>query len=211
MFEYAFNLAGKDAIIKEFDIADATAVSLGELVRITDGKVVTGGTDYTTPYAGVTLFKKVASDGVTRMKLYCTPHAVFAVDPIETTVSATPSATVWTDTVVLLNSTADKANGGYLKIKSLATAATGTYNVGDEIAITDSAVNTVTGAFPGNTTVGDVGLFFPPIGGIGVTASATNALTLTWAATTGTALQVVGHDFIRNKVLVMIKLHQFSN
>jgi hypothetical protein len=117
---------------------------------------------------------------------------------------------VWTDSTVLLNSTADAANGGKLKIKAKAAAATGTFSVGDIIPITDSATNTLTGVFGGNTTVGDSAYFFPPVASTGATASATNALTLTWAATTGTALRVVDHDLENNKVYFMFKLHRFS-
>jgi hypothetical protein len=211
MFEYVYDMVSEKPVMKEFDIDDATAVALGELVRITEGKVVAGGTDYTTPYAGVTAEAKAANDGKVRIKVYCSPFAVFAVNPIRTTVTETPSATVWTDSVVLLNTTSDKGNGGYLVIKGKAVGATGTYAVGDKKAVTDSATNTLTGSFAGNTTVGDSADFYPPIGNTGVTASADNARTLTWAATSGTALEVVGHDFTREKVEVMIKLHQFSN
>lgn len=211
MFEYVYDMVSEKPVIKEFDIADATAVALGELVRVTEGKICVGGTDYTTPYVGATAEAKAANDGKTRIKVYCSPFAVFAVSPIRTTVSATPSATVWTDSVVLLNTTSDKANGGYLVIKGKAAAATGTFSVGDKKAITDSATNTLTSTFAGNTTVGDSADFYPPVGNTGVTASATNALTLAWAATSGTALEVVDHDFSREKVHVMVKLHQFSN
>jgi len=211
MFKASYNMVGEKNVLKEFDVADATAVKLGELVRVTDGKVVAGGTDYTTPYAGIAAEAKTANDGKVRILVYCSPFQVFEVDPIYTEVSASASGTVWTDSVYLLNTTADKANGGYLVIKGKAAAATGTFKVGDKIAITDSATNTLTGVFAGNTTIGDSALLFPPIGAVGITASATNGLTLVWAATSGTALQVVGHDFKRNKLLVMIKLHQFSN
>jgi len=211
-FKPIYNMNGvRSPVMKEFDIADATAISMYELVRVTDGKVVAGGTDYTTPYAGVTMESKAANDGKTRIIVACSPFQVFEVDPVATTVSASASATVWTDTVKLLNTTSDIANGGYLVIKEKAASATGTFQVGDKISITDSATNTLTGTFAGNTTVGDKGLLFPPIGNLGVTASATNALTLVWAATSGTALQCVGHDFKRNKIHVMIKLHEFSN
>jgi hypothetical protein len=211
MFEYVYDMVSEKPVIKEFDIADGTAVALGELVRITEGKVVAGSTDYTTPYAGVTAEAKAANDGKLRIKLYCSPFAVFAVAPIRTTVTETPSATVWTDSTTLLNTTADKGNGGYLVIKGKGTGATGTFAVGDKKAISDSATNTLTSTFAGNTTVGDYADFYPPVGNTGVTASADNARTLTWAATSGTALEVVDHDFTREKVHVMVKLHQFSN
>lgn len=215
MFEYAYDLSGCSyPVIKEFDIADATAVSNGELVRFTDGYIVAGGTDYTTPYLGVTAEAKTANDGKVRISVYCSPSAVFRVGPIVTTVTATPSTTVWTDSTVLLNTTADIANGAKLKIKAKASAATGTFLVGAVIPVTDSATNTLTGAaasFPGSTTVGDSAYLFPAIGKLGATASATNALTLTWAATSGTAIEVVDHDLDNNKVLVAIKLHQFSS
>ncbi len=212
MLEYAYDLSGcATPVIAEFDIAAATACSKGEAVRVTDGYVVTGGTDYTTGYTGVTLSAKAANDGTTRIKCYVSPTAVFAVAPIATTVSATPSGTVWTDSVVLLNTTNDTSNGGKLKIKSKAAAATGTYTVGQIIKVTDSTTNTLTGVFAGNTTVGDVALFFPPINALGATLSATNGLTITWAATTGTAIKVVDHDFVNNKVLVMFKIHSFAN
>jgi len=221
MFEYAYDLSGcAYPVIKEFDCADATALSKGEAVLLpvaasgTTGIVTAGGTTYTTGYLGVTVEAKVASDGKVRIKVYCSPTAVFRAVPIETTVSATPSTTVWTDSVVLLNTTADAANGGKLKITAKAAAATGTFVVGKVIPITDSATNTLTGAaasFPGSTTVGDVAYFFPPIGSAGVTVSATNALTLVWAATTGTAIRVVDHDLVNDKVYFMFALHRFAN
>lgn len=221
MFEYAYDLSGTAfPVIKEFDIADATAVSKGEAVLLpvaasgTIGVVTAGGTTYTTGYLGVTAESKAANDGKTRIKVYCSPTAVFKADPIVTTVTATPSETVWTDSTVLLNTTNDAANGGKLKIKSKAAAATGTFLVGKVVPITDSATNTLTGAaasFPGSTTVGDSAYFFPPIGSTGATMSATNALTLTWAATTGTAIRVVDHDLDNNKVLFMFALHRFGN
>lgn len=211
-FEYAYDLiAAGRPVMKDFDVADATAIIKGELVRFTDGYVVAGGTDYTTAYLGVAAESKTANDGKTRIRVYCSPTAVFKVDPITTTVTASPSATVWTDSTVLLNSTADIANGAKLKIKSLAASATGTYTVGKVIPITDSATNTLTGSFPGNTTVGDKALLFPAIGKLGATASATNGTSIVWAATSGTALLVVDHDLINDKVLVMIKLHAFVN
>lgn len=212
MFDYAYDLAGNTyPVIEFFDIADATAITKGELVRFTDGYIVAGGTDYTTPYLGVAADSKVANDGINRIGVYVSPTAVFKTNPITTTVSATPSATVWTDSVNILDTTANDGKGGKLKIKSKAVGATGTYVVGAVIPITASATNTLTGAFPGNTTVGDVGLFFPPINKLGATASATNALTLTWAATSGTALRVIDHDLTNDKVLVQLKLHSFAN
>ncbi|MCK9602111.1 MAG: hypothetical protein M0R06_23905 [Sphaerochaeta sp.] len=214
-FEYAYDLSGCSyPVIKEFDIADATGIYKGELVRFTSGYIVTGGTDYTTPYLGVAAEAKTASDGKTRIKVYCSPSAVFKADPIETTVTATPSTTTWTDSTAILNSTNDTANGGKLKIKSLVAGHTGTYVPGKIIPITDyttSAIVCAAASFPGSTTVGDIALFFPPIGDLGVTPSATNGLTLTWAATDGTALEVVDHDLDNDKVFVTIKLHQFSN
>lgn len=214
MLEYSHDLANATPLIQYFDIADATAVSKGEAVRFTDGYIVAGGADYTTPYLGVTTEAKAANDGKTRIGVYCSPTAVFKVDPIVTTVSATPSATVWTDSVVLLNSTADIANGGKLKIKGKAAAATGTFVVGKVIPVVDSATNTLTGAaasFPGNTTVGDSAYFFPAINKLGPTLSATNALSINWAATSGTAIRTIDHDLVNNKVFIQLKLHSFAN
>lgn len=212
--KYAYDLASDRPIIKEFDIADATAITMGELVRFTDGYVVAGGTDYTTPYLGVAAESKAANDGKTRIHVYCSPTAVFTVDPIETEVSATPSTTVWTDSVNLLNTTNDIGNGGKLKITEKADGATGTYNVGDIIPVVDSATNTLTGAassFPGSTTVGDKAKFFPAINKLGPTATATHGTGITWAATSGTAIRVIDHDLDLDKVYVQIKLHSFAN
>lgn len=214
-FEYAYDLGGTTfPITQAFDVLDATAIKKGELVRFTDGYLVAGGTDYTTPYTGVAAYDKTASDGQLRMEVYVSPTAVFRVDPITTTVSATPSTTVWTDTVVLLNTTTDAGKGGKLKIKSLVSGATGTYFAGKVIPLTGTATNTLTGAaasFPGSTTVGDIALFFPAINKLGPTATATNGTGLVWAATTGTALRVVDHDLENNKVLVQLKLQGYAN
>jgi hypothetical protein len=209
--QYAYDLVRDHPLIMWFDIADATAITQGELVRFTDGYIVAGGSDYTTPYLGVAAASKAANDGKTRIPVYCSPTAVFKVDPIETEVSASPSATVWTDTVNLLNTTGDTANGGKLKITEKAAGATGTYNVGDVIPITDSATSTLTGSFPGNTTVGDKALFFPPINKLGPTTDADHGFGINWPATTGTALRVIDHDLENDKVLVQIKLHSLAN
>ena len=215
MFQYAYDLSGAAApVIKAFDVADATAIKKGEILRLTDGYLVAGGTDYTTDYIGVACNDKTASDGQTRMKVYCSPTAVYRVPAIVTTVTATPSTTTWTDTVTILNTTNDMANGGKLKIKGLAATHTGTYVVGKIIPITDyttSAIVCAAASFPGNTTVGDSAYFFPPIGLLGTTPSATNALTLTFPATSGTALRVIDHDLDNNMVEVMIVLHEFVN
>lgn len=221
MFEYAYDLTGVVfPVIKEFDCANATALAMGEAVLLpiaasgTTGIVTAGGTTYTAGYLGVTAEAKVASDGKVRIRVYCSPTAVFKADAIVTTVSATPSTTVWTDSVVLLNTTSHMATGGKLKIKGKAAAATGTFAVGKVIPITASAINTLTSAtasYPGSTTVGDSAYFFPPIGSTGATMSATNALTIVWAATTGTAIQVVDHDLESNKVFFQFALHRFGN
>lgn len=211
-FEYAYDLGGTTfPIIQAFDILDATAIKKGELVRLTDGYIVPAGTDYTTPYTGVAVFDKAASDGVLRMKVYTSPTAVFKCDPILTTVSASPSATVWTDTVTLLDTTANDGKGGKLKIKALAAGATGTYPPNKIIPLTASATGTLTGSFPGSTTVGDTALFFPPINKLGATATANNGIGIVWASTTGTALRVIDHDLENNKVLVQLKLHGYAN
>lgn len=220
MFEYAYDLCNAFPLIKEFDVADATALSKGEAVRLNSGasgstsEVATGGTAYTTAYLGVTAEEKVASDGNVRIKVYCSPTAVFRAVPIVTTVTASPSTTVWTDSTVLLNTTADAANGGKLKIKALASGHTGTYTPGTIVKIVDSATNTLTGAaasFPGSTTIGDSAYFFPPIAVTGATFSATNARTLVWAATTGVAIRIIDHDLTNNKVLWSFAVHQFGN
>lgn len=215
MFEYAYDIAGNETpMIEKFDIADATAIKRGELVRFTDGYIVTGGTDYTTPYTGVAAEDKAASDGKLRIGVYVSPNAVFRTDPITTVVTATPSTTVWTDSTVLLNTTTDAGKGGKLKITAKGTGATGTFVIGKVIPLVGTATNTLTGAtaaFPGSTTVGDTGLFFPAITKLGPTATATNGTGIVWAATTGTALRVIDHDLDNNKVYVQIKLHGYAN
>jgi len=212
MFDYAYDLSGSlYPVVKVFDVLNSQAILKGELVRFTDGYIVPGGSDYTTPYTGVATQGKVANDGIVRIEVYCSTTAVFKTDPISTVVSASPSATVWTDTVGLLNTTANAGKGGKLKIVSKAAGATGTYVPGAVIPLTATATNTLTGVFPGNTAVGDVGLFFPAINKVGATATATDATGLVWAATSGTAIEVVGHDLDNNKVLVISKLHSFSN
>jgi hypothetical protein len=215
MFEYAYDLAGTTfPIIKEYDVANTQAIKKGELVRLTSGYIVPAGTDYTTPYFGLAAQDKTASDGTVRMKVYCSPTAVFKTDPITTVVTASPSTTVWTDSTVLLNTTSNSGAGGKLKITAKGASATGTFSVGTVVPITATATNSLTGAaasFPGSTAVGDTGLWFPAIGALGATAAATNATGIVWAATAGTALQVIDHDLIGNKIYFIIKLHQNSN
>ena len=96
MFEYAYNISGGEKpVTKFFDVQDSQALIMGELVRFTEGYIVQSGTDYTTPYIGVVAESKEAKDGKLKVEVYCDPNAVFAVKPIRTIVTATPSATIW--------------------------------------------------------------------------------------------------------------------
>jgi len=214
-FEYAFDLSGCTfPVIKEFPIAASTAVSLGEVVALSAGKVAEVDADQDDPVLGVAAENH---DGATSgrqsgtaIKVYCSPTAVFKVKAPEV-VADSGNTTTLVDASYGTPSN-DAFNGGFLKLVSRGTGSTLSLNPGDIVEITDFATSsgTFTGTFTGGTTAGDTYKLFPPVGSYtwDLNAAATNIDLNTGG---GFAMQVVGVDLENDWIYFKFRLHQLGS
>lgn len=218
--EYAYDLAVVSApIIKEFYIASGTAIEQGEVVKLVEGAVVAvGDTDQDDPYLGVAAEAHTGVSDImnprangNKIKVYCSPLAVFKCQPGILSTADSGDATTWVDgEIVAAAGFADNDwNGGYLKVKSTAALTNGlnkAYRVSD-FAV---ATGTFTGVFTGGVTAGDTALLFPPVGSKGWDLNSDGTM-LDLKAKGGESIIIVENDLDNEWVYFMFRLHQFGN
>lgn len=217
--EYAFDLSNaSNPIIKSFPIAAATAIELGEVVKLSGGFVVAvGDQDQDDPYLGVAAQPHDgSSDGQTgtTIQVYCSPSAVFKCTPAVISTADSGSGTTWVDgeLVGAAGYADDLLNGGNLKLSEKAAASTLTDPIGKLYAITDFAVatGTCTGVFAGNVSAGDKAVILPPVGSKGwdLNSDGTN---LDLKAAGGESIIIVGVDTATEEVYFKFRLHQLGD
>lgn len=222
---YAYDLAGIDyAVIREFDIATDTAIELGEVVVLSEGKViaVAAPEDLDDPVLGVAAEAHTGvadtlnprSDGL-RIKVFCSPTAVFKCKPAVVSTADSGNTTTWVDAEITAGAD-DLYNGGYLKLTEKADDSTLTAVIGTKYAITDfdHGSDTLTGAFTGGVSAGDKALIFPPVGSKGwdLNSDGTNLLFKTNGAATGAGetVQIIDVDLDLEYVYFKIRYHQLG-
>ncbi|KJS84991.1 MAG: hypothetical protein JM58_09485 [Peptococcaceae bacterium BICA1-8] len=217
---YAYDLTGSDYCVeREFDIATGTVIEQGEVVKLSSGKVVAiGDADQDDPYLGIAAEAHTGTadtlnpraDGL-RIKVKCSPTAVFKCKPGIVSTADSGNTTTWVDAEVTAVAD-DTYNGGYLKLTEKATASTLTSPLGTVYAVTDFATTsgTFTGAFAGGVVAGDKALIFPPVGGYGwdLNSDGTN---LDLKAHGGESIVIIDVDTQLEYVYFMLRLHQFGN
>ena len=141
--DYAFDLSNaSNPVILPFPIATATAIELGEVVKLSGGFVVAvGDTDQDDPYLGIAAQPHDgSSEGQTgtMIQVYCSPTAVFKCTPATISTADSGNGTTWVDAEVgaIAN---DIFNGGNLKLYEKTAASTLTDAVGKIYPITDFA------------------------------------------------------------------------
>jgi hypothetical protein len=222
---YAYDLSGIDyPVIREFDIATGTVIELGEVVQIASGKViaVADPADLDDPVLGVAMEEHTGaadtlnprSNGL-RIKVACSPTAVFKCKPAVVSTADSGNTTTWVDAEITAGAD-DLYNGGYLKLTEKAAASTLTAPVGTIYAITDfdHASDTLTGAFGGGVTAGDKALIFPPVGSKGwdLNAGGTNLVFKTNGNATGAGetTQIIDVDLDNEYVYFKVRYHQLG-
>jgi hypothetical protein len=216
--QYAYDLTGVlQPVRRRFPIAANTAIEMGEVVKLSAGKVVAvGDTDQDDPYLGVAAeAHDGASEGETgtTIMVYCSPTAVFKCKPGILSTADSGNTTTWVDAELATAANAGFAddcwNGGYLKLKSTIALTVG---IDKPIEITDFAVatGTFTGTFTGGVTAGDTALLLPPVGSKGwdLNADGTN---LNTKANGGESIMIVDVDTDQEWVYFILRLHQFGN
>lgn len=216
-FEYAYDLSGCTyPVIREFNIATNTVIEKGEVVKLVEGFVVAvGDTDQDDPYLGVSVEEHdgttAGRESGTRIKVYCSPTAVFKCKPNIVSTADSGNATTWVDAEVGAVAN-DKYNGGILKLTEKAAASTLTAPVGYLYKVTDFATSTgtFTGTFTGNVSAGDKALILPPVGSFGWDLNA-NGTNLDTKANGGESIIIVDVDTENEWVYWKLRLHQFGD
>lgn len=203
--KYSFDLSGTDRpTLISLPIGTATAIELGERVKIVAGLIVAADED-----AIAVGFSSEnhdgSSDGETDVyiKVYASPTAVMVCRPAATIEADAGSGAGSFVDATLTDHADDAFNGGVIKIIE-ATNLVG----GVVVAITDFTGATGAIAVAGTYATGDTALIFPPVGSkvMGLDSDGTN-LDLKSA---GAALIVIGFDVEKEEVYVANLKHAFA-
>ena len=204
---------------REYDIAYNADIKEGQLVKLSEGKVISAVAAETGALLGVAA---EAHSGVadaldprangTKILVIDDPAAVFQCKAPQVT-AASGSATTLVFTAGQYFA-ADDFNGGYVKLVSKAADSTNTDKIGQVRAITDYAVTastsgTFTLASGGTPNAGDVYEVFPPVGFAKGNLD-TNRTGLVLSASANLPVRVIGADIGADKINVMIKKHAFG-
>lgn len=204
---------------RNYPIATNTAIKAGQVVKLSGGLVISAAANETGAILGIAAENHGgAADALnlrangTEILVYDNPELIFECPAPVFTASGGSATTVTAAASVVACSTADAANGGYLKLAKKAASSTNTEKIGAVKTVTDYAqansVSTFTHASAGTAVSGDEYLFFPPLGSAGFCAlDSTNKSHLVVSATGATKIKVIGHDMERDMLLCMAVEH----
>jgi hypothetical protein len=205
--------------IKEYDIAAATAVSIGQVVKLTSGKVVLALVGETSPIIGVACEAHPGSadtlnpraNGL-KIKVLNSPSAVFECTAPNMTATS-GSTTTFVTTAYTGGADSDMV-GGKIKLITKGASSTITDPVGTVYPVTGSTAAsgtfTTTATITGGVTAGDIFAIFPPIGfQKGNLDAGISKLVLT--ASAAIPFMVSDTDTDRNTIQFDAALHQLAN
>lgn len=204
--------------ITSYEIATATAISIGQVVKLTSNKVVVGLVAETSPIIGVAAEAHSGAADVLNqrskglsIKIYDSPNQVFeSPAPRSTATSGTTTTHVDTSLATFAD---DDFKGGKLKLVSKGASSTNTDPIGTIYEITGSTASSKTFTFAaagGAITAGDIVEVYPPVGfAKGNLDTGISKLVLT--ATAALPLEIVGYDTNRGQLRHKAALHQLAN
>lgn len=204
--------------ITEYDIAAATAVKLGQVVKLSAGQVVLAVAGETGAILGIAAEDHSGSAEAlnprangTRIRIFDSPSAVLQCAAPQNT--ATGGSTTTFVVSGLSNLADDDLNGGVIKLVSKAAASTNPDAPGTEYPITDftAATGTITvAAITGGFFAGDICEIYPPAGFQKGNFDATiSKLILT--ASSALPVRVAGRDTDRHLLFFDVALHARAN
>ena len=194
---------------REYDIAPATKIEVGQVVDLTTGLVTAHAAAGTGAILGVAAeYHSGEADALnprangTKILVYDAPGQVFVCKAPEMVALAGGSATTLKATVA---GAADVYNGGYLKLVSKAEGSTNTDAIGTVYRIEDFATDAGTGTFTkaqgGVPSEGDVYALFMPVGFEGGNLDA-KGCKIVVTATAALPLRVVGRLEASGEIMV---------
>lgn len=202
---------------RNYPIAAATAISAGQVVKLSGGLVISAVAAETGAILGIAAENhpgtadalNFRADG-TEILVYDNPELIFECPAPEIAAASGSATTIVPASGDVAAAAADDAyNGSVLVLKSKAADSTNTDPVGKHIVVTDYAKTgtIITKASGGTPSAGDVYEMYPAIGSTigGLDATAFSKLLV--SATGATAIKVVGHDFDRGMIRLMAVKH----
>ena len=204
---------------RNYPIAAATAVSAGQVVKLSGALAVTAAAAETGAILGVAAENHPgAADALdprangTEILVYDNPELIYEC-PVSVITAASGSATtiVPASGDVASGVADDGYNGSVLVLVSKAAASTNTDPVGTRITVTDytKSGTVITKASGGTPAAGDVYEMYPAVGSA-VGGLDSNRQKLLVSATGATSIRVVGHDYDRHMLRCMAALHSLN-
>ena len=205
---------------REYDVASDTAITEGQLVKLSGGSVVSADAGETGALLGVAAENHSgAADALdprangTKILVIDDPDAIYQCRaiPVAQGSGAASATTLIARSVDLAAFADDDFNGGYVKCVEKDASSTNTDPVGKVRRITDftAASKTFTLESGGTPCEDDVYEVFPPVGfAKGNLNSAKDGLVL--SATANLPVRVTGADVALGKINVMVKKHVFA-
>lgn len=197
---------------RAYPVGTSTALSAGEVVKLSAGLVVAAAANETGPILGIAAENHPGSADALNPRangaeilVYDNPDLVFECPAPTFEASGGSATTVTTTTSDVAVTTADAFNGGFLVSPK-----------GNKRAISDYANSTTTNTFTvasGETAAdGDVYTLYPQIGAkAGWRLDATSLSKIVLDATGCTAIKVIGHDFDRKMVKFKAYFHALAS
>ena len=201
---------------RNYPIAAATEVSLGQVVKLSGAVVVTAAANETGAVLGIAGENHPgAADALNprangdRILVYDNPELIFECPVPVVTASGGSATTLVPASGEVAAAIADDAfNGGVLVLRSKAAASTNTDPVGKRITVSDYAKSgtVITKPSGGVPSAGDVYELYPPVGSaVGGLDSGRGKLVLSAAG--AASVKVVGHDYDRSMIRCMAVKH----
>lgn len=212
---------GINLSIREYDIAAATEIVKGQVVKLSEGLVISAVVGETGAILGIAMENHSgAADALnprsngTKILVCDAPELIMACPAFEITATGGSATTVTASTLAAYS--ADDWNGGYLKLISKASGSTNTDPIGSVKRIADYAYNstgtvsTFTVASGGTANEGDKYLLFPPLGLAAFNLDSTKTK-LVNTAKSATSLKVVGYDIDAKMIKLIAAKHFLGN
>lgn len=204
---------------RNYPIAADTAIKMGQVVKLSGGKVVAAASAETGAILGIAGENHSGVPDALNPRsnaaevLVCdNPGLLFECHAPAVKASGGSATTMAAASGEIASTIADDAfNGGVLLLVKKAAASANADPLGARIPITDYAKSGTTFTKPSGGTpgVGDTYELYPPIGSaIGALDAASE--NLVFSATGATSVRVVGHDFARHMLRCMAALHTLN-
>ena len=201
---------------RNYPIAYNTAVSKGQVVKLSGALVVTAGASETGAILGIAAENHPsAADALnprangTEILVWDNPELIFEC-PVSVIAAASGSATtiVPKSGDVSASVANDGYNGSVLVLQSKASGSTNTDPVGKRITVDDYTASgtVITKASGGTPSAGDKYEMYPAVGST-VCGLDSNRQRLVVSAAGATSLRVIGHDYARHMIRVMAVKH----